>query len=106
MLLVCLCLTAYFAFHAVKGRHGLEARAALEVRKIRLESDLARLTIVRDRLQNETDLLSEAKPDPDYVTGLARDVLGYVRPNEIVLLSSTNAMDFRPTGSAGPGARR
>ena len=33
-------------------------------------------------------LLSEASPDPDFVEELARDLLGYARPGDIVILDS------------------
>ena len=95
VLLMCLCLTAYFGFHAVKGKHGLEARAGLVSRAVRLETELAGLVAVRDRLERETALLSEENPDADYVEELARDMLGYARPGELILIGD------RP-GSPGP----
>ncbi len=89
VLLACLCLTAYFGFHAVKGRHGLEARASLVLRFEKLKTEQASLEAVRSRLENEVRLLSEQGADVDYVDELARDLLSYARPDEIVVLHAS-----------------
>ncbi|MDX2155393.1 MAG: septum formation initiator family protein [Hyphomicrobiaceae bacterium] len=86
VLLVCLCLTAYFGYHAVKGKHGLEARSRLVSRSVQLERELAGLVAVRSRLEREVALLAEASPDPDYVDELARSMLRYVGPDEMIIL--------------------
>ncbi|MEZ5855507.1 MAG: septum formation initiator family protein [Hyphomicrobiaceae bacterium] len=86
VLLACLCLTAYFGFHAVKGRHGLEARAALVLRFNKLKAEQASLEAVRDRLDNEVHLLAEHGPDPDYVDELARSLFRYASPKDVVIL--------------------
>lgn len=86
VLLLCLCLTAYFGFHAVKGKHGLEARAGLVSRAERLGTELDGLVAVRRRLEREVALLSEQKPDLDYVEEVARGMLGYARPGDVVLI--------------------
>jgi cell division protein FtsB len=83
---VCLCLTTYFAYHAIQGRHGLEARTKLISRSAQLEQEIKVLEAVRARLDHETALLNESTPDPDYVDELARQMLGYARPGDRLLL--------------------
>jgi cell division protein FtsB len=36
-------------------------------------------------LELEVALLSPARPNPDYVEELARDILGFARPNDQIL---------------------
>lgn len=88
MLLVCCCLTAYFGFHAVHGRHGLEARGALQARARALTADLRALEDTRAQLEREVRLLATEKPDPAYVEEIARALLGYARPGERILLQT------------------
>ena len=86
VLLMCLGLTIYFGFHAVQGKHGLEARSRLLSRSSKLEQDLRALEAVRLGLEREVALLSETAPNPDFVEELARELLGYARPRDLILL--------------------
>jgi cell division protein FtsB len=83
---VCLCLTTYFGYHAIQGRHGLEARKKLISRSAELDREIKALEAVRARLDHETALLSETAPDPDYIDELARRMLGFARPGDRMLL--------------------
>lgn len=80
VLLSCLGLSAYFAFHALKGRHGLEARNQLIERSNLLDFEIKSLETVRSKLERDVALLAPDVPNPDLVEEIARDVLGYVRP--------------------------
>jgi cell division protein FtsB len=84
--LACLGLTAYFGFHAVNGRHGLDARQRIVQRLPQVERDLARLDAERALLRRDVALLSPELPSRDMVEEIARDVLGFVLPTEIVWL--------------------
>jgi cell division protein FtsB len=86
VLLICCCLTMYFGFHAVHGKHGLEARWGLEVRAHKLAAELRELEAVRAGLEREVALLSDTRPDPAFVEELARGLLGYARPGDRILL--------------------
>ena len=86
MLLLCLGLTAYFAYHAFNGRHGLEARQTLIERSNLLEFEIRSLEAVRAKLERDVALLSPEKPDSDLVEEVAREVLGFVRPDDAVLI--------------------
>ncbi|MDH4981650.1 septum formation initiator family protein [Hyphomicrobium sp. D-2] len=85
MLLLCLGLTAYFAHHAVNGRHGFEARSRLMERSALLEFEIKSLEAVRARLERDVALLGAKKPDSDLVEEIAREVLGFVRPDDQVV---------------------
>ena len=85
MLLLCLGMTAYFAYHAISGRHGLEARSRLIERSTLLEFEIKSLEAVRAKLQRDVALLAPELPDPDIVEEIARDVLGFVHPDDRVV---------------------
>ncbi|WP_295559475.1 septum formation initiator family protein [uncultured Hyphomicrobium sp.] len=86
MLLLCLGLTAYFAFHTLKGRHGLEARDKLLERESALQFEIQSLEAVRAKLERDVALLRPDLPDPDFVEEIARGVLGFAHPRDRVLL--------------------
>lgn len=92
MLLLCLGLTAYFAYHTVKGRHGLEAREKLLERESALQFEMQSLEAVRAKLERDVALLRPDLPDPDIVEDVAREVLGFAHPQDLVV------MDDRPPG--------
>src|SRR5690606_36837658 len=62
VLLACLSLTAYFAHHAVHGRHGLEARSLLIDRSTLLEFEIRGLEAVRSELARDVALLNQVPP--------------------------------------------
>ncbi len=81
-MLTCLGLTCTFAYHAVYGRHGLETRSRLISRSAGLEFEIRGLEAVRFRLKRDVALLSAEPPDADLVEEIARDVLGFVYPQD------------------------
>jgi cell division protein FtsB len=85
VLLLCLGLTAYFAHHAIYGRHGLEARSRLIERSALLEFEIKSLEAVRAKLERDVALLSPDKPDPDMVEEIAREVLGFAHPDDFIV---------------------
>lgn len=87
VLLACLTSSAYFAYHANYGRHGLDMRATLQDRTALLDFELKGLISVRSKLERDCVLLSPEIPDPDLVEEIARDVLGYVRADEKIIAS-------------------
>jgi cell division protein FtsB len=82
--LFCVCGLGYFAYHAVVGKRGLEARSRLIERSRLLEREIARLEARRARLEQEVRLIDAA--DPDMVEELAIEVLGLVRPADRVVV--------------------
>lgn len=88
MLLLCLGLTAYFAFHTVKGRYGLEARDKLIERESALEFEIDSLEAVRAKLERDVALMRPDIPDPDIVEEIAREVLGFANPRDRVRIET------------------
>ncbi|WP_291147440.1 septum formation initiator family protein [Hyphomicrobium sp.] len=88
MLLLCLGLTAYFAYHTLHGRHGLEARDALLERENALQFEIQSLEAVRATLSRDVALMRPDPPDPDFVEEVARNVLGFARPDDRIVAQS------------------
>jgi len=82
--LFCVCGLCYFAYHAIVGKRGLEARSRLIERSRQLEPEIARLEAQRASLEQEVRLLDAA--DPDIIEELAIEVLGFVRPGDRVVV--------------------
>jgi cell division protein FtsB len=87
--LFCLCALGYFAYHAIVGKRGLEARTRLIERSRQLGPEIARLEVMRTRLEREVHLLGAA--DPDIVEELAIGLLGFVRPGDRVVVPAPDA---------------
>ena len=75
----------YFVHSAVQGQSGLFVHMAVEMETNRLDDRLAALKAERARLENLTERLSPGYLDLDLLDERARDVLGYVRADEVVL---------------------
>jgi cell division protein FtsB len=86
VLLACLGSSAYFDYHAIHGRHGLDARNQLMERSNLLDFEIKSLEAVRSRLERDVGLLAPEIPDADLVEEVARDVLGYVHPADRIVL--------------------
>jgi cell division protein FtsB len=78
-------LGVYFMFASVQGDFGL-------FRRVQIEAEATTLTLERDRLaaevaalENKTRRLSDTYLDLDLLDSQARDVLGLIRSDEIVL---------------------
>jgi cell division protein FtsB len=83
--LFCLFALGYFAYHAVVGKRGLEARSRLIERSRQLEPQIQRLEALRARLERDVRLLDAR--DPDMVEELAIEILGFARPGDRVLVA-------------------
>ncbi|MFN3845279.1 MAG: FtsB family cell division protein [Paracoccaceae bacterium] len=84
-LVVAFTLGAYFTFAAVQGEYGV-------FRQVQIRAEAEALRIERDRLyqdlgkiSNLTARLSDRYLDVDLLDERVRDVLGYVRADEIVI---------------------
>ena len=84
--LTVMCMLAmYFTFASVQGDFGLFRRVQIEAETRALEAERDALTAeVRD-LRNKTLRLSDGYLDLELVDQQARDVLGMVRADEIVI---------------------
>ena len=82
---VMLLLGLYFAFAAVQGDYGVFRRAELDGEARALREELATLNAEVARLENLTHRLSDDYLDLDLLDERARDVLGMLRSDEIVI---------------------
>ncbi|QFT64250.1 Cell division protein FtsB [Roseivivax halotolerans] len=76
---------AYFAFAAIQGDYGIFRRAEIEVEAQELRTELAALETEVARMENLTRRLSDDYLDLDLLDERARDVLGLLRYDEVVV---------------------
>ncbi|MBT8454463.1 MAG: septum formation initiator family protein [Rhodobacteraceae bacterium] len=81
-----MCLAAmYFTFASVQGDFGLFQRVQIEAERDALQAEQAALKAEVATLENKTRRLSDDFLDLELLDQQARDVLGLVRPDEMVL---------------------
>jgi len=98
--LFCFCALGYFAYHAIIGKRGLEARSRLIERSRQLEPEIERLEAVRSRLEQEVRLLDAR--DADFIEELAIGLLGFARPTDRVVIFPTERRQAPdPKGAQG-----
>jgi cell division protein FtsB len=78
-------LAAQFTFAAVQGANGLFQRVQVEAEIALLQAERDRLQAEVGRMTNLTRRLSDDYLDLDLLDERARDVLGLLRPDEIVI---------------------
>ena len=78
-------LALYFTFAAVQGDYGVFKRAEVTAEGRALKAELAELQAEVARMENLSHRLSDSYLDLDLLDERARDVLGYVRADEIVI---------------------
>jgi len=78
-------LGAYFAFASVQGDYGLFRRIQIDAEVSELRAEVARLDTSIALMANKTRRLSDDYLDLDLLDEQARDVLGFVRSDEIVI---------------------
>jgi len=82
---IALGMGAYFTFAAVQGDYGLFRRAEIEAEEKALRAQLDQLEAQVARMENLTRRLSDSYLDLDLLDQQARDVLGLIRADEIVI---------------------
>jgi cell division protein FtsB len=84
--LTLMCLAAmYFTFASVQGDYGLFQRVQIDAQRTALAEKKAALEAEVEALENKTRRLSDAFLDLELLDQQAREVLGMVRPDELVL---------------------
>ena len=78
-------LGAYFTFAAVQGDFGVFRRVEIKAEAETLRAERDRLAADLDRMQNLTRRMSDDYLDIDLLDQQARDVLGYMRADEIAI---------------------
>ena len=82
---VAFALSVYFTFAAVQGDFGLFRRVEIEAERNGLQRDLARADAQIAEMENLTRRLSDTYLDLDLLDQQAREVLGLLRADEIVI---------------------
>ena len=82
---VSLTLAAYFIFSAIQGDYGILRRAAYQAEADELQQKLSTVQRSISQLENKTLRLSDHYLDLDLLDQQVRDVLGFIRPDEIVI---------------------
>jgi cell division protein FtsB len=83
--IVALALSGYFGFSAIQGDLGVVTRVEASAQYERLTSERDRLASQVDALSNKSRRLSDGFLDVDLLDERARDVLGYLRTDDIVV---------------------
>lgn len=78
-------LGGYFTFASVQGEYGLFQRLQIEAELSELEQVSAALDAELAVMRNKTLRLSDSYLDLDLLDEQARDVLGYLRADEVVI---------------------
>ena len=82
---VTLMLGLYFAFAAVQGDYGLFRRAEILSDAKKLEAELTMLQSEVDKMRNLTWRMSDEYLDLDLLDEKARDILGQIRSDEVII---------------------
>ena len=78
-------LGLYFMFAAVQGDYGLFKRVEVRAEGDALQTELASLRAQVAEMENLTTRLSDSYLDLDLLDQQARDVLGMIRADEVVI---------------------
>lgn len=83
-------LFAYFAYHLLHGDRGFFANKGLQIKLVQAELKLEEKKKERVALENRVKLLRPDGLDLDLLDERARVVLGFVSPQERVILQTAN----------------
>ena len=85
LMMLAVSVGGYFTFAAVQGDYGVFRQVQLKAEERALIAERDRLAAELATMQNLTTRLSDSYLDLDLLDEQARDVLGYLRPDEIVI---------------------
>lgn len=85
LMMLAVTLGAYFTFAAVQGDFGVFRQVQLAAENKVLTAERDRLRAELSQMQNLTHRLSDTYLDLDLLDEQSRDVLGYLRADEIVI---------------------
>jgi cell division protein FtsB len=78
-------LVGYFLHHAHEGDRGMDAKRTLKAQIIRLNDELAELKKTRASWERRMALMRDEAVDRDLLDERARDTLGWVHRNDVVV---------------------
>lgn len=82
---VAVTLGAYFTFAALQGDHGVLSRVRINAETRHLAAERDKILAEVEGMRNRTRRLSDEYLDLDLLDEQARDVLGYIRQDEVVI---------------------
>ncbi len=85
LMMLAVSVGGYFTFAAVQGDYGVFRQVQLKAEERALIAERDRLAAELATMRNLTTRLSDSYLDLDLLDEQARDVLGYLRPDEIVI---------------------
>lgn len=85
---LCFGIFLYFSYHLVHGDRGYFARKGVEQKLVAAEAKLAQKIADRQQLENRVRLMRPESLDLDLLDERARVVLGYMKPEERVLIQA------------------
>lgn len=85
LLALAVALGLYFAFAAVQGPSGILRRIQIEAETVELQAERDRLKAEVQEMQNLTRRMSDEYLDLDLLDERAREVLGLIRADEVIL---------------------
>jgi len=85
MFCLLMCLSAYFTFAAVQGDFGIFRRVQVEAEVQTLRAELDALEAEVAEMRNKTRRLSDGYLDLDLLDMQAREILGLMRADEIII---------------------
>lgn len=80
------CCVAYFVYHAHSGPRGLESKHELKVQIAEMQIELDRLKLERSEWDGRVALMRRDEVDRDLLEERARDVIGRVHKNDVVVI--------------------
>lgn len=78
-------LGLYFAFAAIQGDYGVFRQVQINAEADTLRAERDRLTAELAEVENKTRRMSDDYLDLDLLDQQAREILGYIRTDEIVI---------------------
>ncbi|MDH2326275.1 septum formation initiator family protein [Cereibacter sp. SYSU M97828] len=78
-------LGLYFAFAAIQGDYGVFRQVQINAEADTLRAERDRLTAELAEIENKTRRMSDDYLDIDLLDQQAREILGYIRTDEIVI---------------------
>ena len=86
--LICVGLICYFSYHMISGGRGILAYFKLNSQITSLRSELEMVRAERISLEHSANLLKSDSLDLDLLEKQAKEILGYAKPQEMVLIES------------------
>ena len=77
---------SYFVWHAINGERGLKNRVMYKARIAELDSELAGIRTEKVRIERRVRMLQADTLDRDLLDEEARNILGRLHKNELVVL--------------------